>query len=112
MIGVHLIIDGVLSLRTNGEEIERVLLELPGKIGMKILAGPFIVKGKNENPGWTGFVVIDKSHIVIHSFDEGDKISIDVYSCKVFKKEHVLSYLKEHFNFKKLNVKMLSRSED
>jgi len=99
MIGVHLIIDGVLKERIDGNKVESILRELPGKIDMSILEGPVVVKGVPENPGWTGFVIIDKSHIAIHTFDETNEISIDVFSCKHFDKEKVKEYLTTNFDF-------------
>jgi len=112
MIGVHLIMDGVLSDPIGKKEVEKILRELPAEIGMEILAGPLVVEGAPCNPGWTGIVVIDKSHIAIHTFDEGDKASIDVFSCKPFEKDQVLSYLEKQIRFRKVNTRMLVRSEE
>ena len=104
MIGVHLIIDAIFKEEINGKMVEEILTELPGKIGMNILKGPVVVEGVPENPGWTGFVIIDKSHIAIHTFDPVEcegmcKVSIDVFSCKHFDKEKVTEYFKEKFDF-------------
>lgn len=103
MIGVHLTIDGVFRKSADGRAIESILRELPGKIGMKILEGPVVVQGVPENPGWTGFVIIDKSHIAIHTFDDGNKVSIDVFSCKQFDKDAVIEYFKKKFDFEHFN---------
>ena len=112
MIGVHLIIDGVLHHNVDEEVGRRILSELPALIGMKVLAGPYVVEGVPENPGWTGFVIIDKSHISIHTFDESNAVSIDVFSCKTFDEEVALRYLEKHLPFKKINTRMLERSEE
>ena len=108
----HLIIDGVLHRSIDKEAGKRILSELPALIGMKILSGPYVVEGVPENPGWTGFVIIDKSHISIHTVTEGNRVSIDVFSCKTFDEEVVFRYLEEHLPFKKKNTKMLERSEE
>ncbi len=112
MIGVHLIIDGVLSHNVDEEVGRRILSELPALIGMKVLAGPYVVEGVPENPGWTGFVIIDKSHISIHTFYEGNKVSIDVFSCKTFDEGVVIRYLEKHLPFKKVKTRMLERTEE
>ena len=112
MIGIHLIMDGVLDHRIGEEDVRRALSELPAEIGMKILAGPIVVEGDPENPGWTGVVVIEKSHIAIHIFEKGGKASIDVFSCKIFEKEKVLRYLEKRIPFRKVNVRMLTRTEE
>ncbi len=112
MIGVHLIIDGVLHRSVGMEVGRRILTELPALIGMKVLAGPYVVEGVPENPGWTGFVIIDKSHIASHTFYEGNKASIDVFSCKTFDEGVVVRYLEEHLPFKKMNARMLERTAE
>jgi S-adenosylmethionine decarboxylase len=111
MIGVHLIIDGVMERSLGKSEIERLLVELPSKIDMNILAGPIVVKGTSNNPGWTGFVIVDKSHIVIHTFDEGGLISIDVFSCKPFEANVVLHYLRSQITLTNVNSQILTRTE-
>jgi len=112
MIGYHLMLDGVLNKDITRENIEAILSSLPSKIDMKILEGPVIVEGLPGNPGWTGFIIIDKSHISIHTFEEGDKISVDVYSCKPFKKTIVEDYLKSRLPLKSYNLRLLNRSEE
>jgi S-adenosylmethionine decarboxylase len=111
MIGLHLIVDGVSVEPIRNFVVKEILTELPGKIGMKIIAGPIIVAGEPENPGWTGFVIIDKSHISIHTFEIGNLISIDVFSCKPFDVENVKKYLFKTLKLERLNIQLLQRSE-
>ncbi|MFP3952400.1 MAG: S-adenosylmethionine decarboxylase [Candidatus Bathyarchaeia archaeon] len=112
MIGYHLMLDGVLNKDVTRGIVEEILSSLPAEIDMKILEGPIIVEGLPGNPGWTGFVIIDKSHISIHTFEEGDKISIDVYSCKPFKKDVVEEYLMDTLPLKSYNLQFIKRSEE
>ena len=111
MIGLHLMIDGVMGTPVTRELVYSILRELPSRIGMKIIAGPIVVEGNPNNPGWTGFVVIDKSHIAIHTFTEGDRISIDVYSCQPFNAGEVERYLNERIALTRVNKKVITRSE-
>ena len=111
MIGFHLMMDGVFRRPLGRETLERLLSELPGVIGMNILYGPVVVKGEPENPGWTGFVIIDKSHISVHTFDESASVSVDVFSCKEFDGEAAKAYVKGLITFENLNVRLLERSE-
>jgi S-adenosylmethionine decarboxylase len=111
MIGMHLIIDGVLVRHLEKEDIGLILSELPAEIGMKILEGPYIVEGHQENPGLTGFVIIDISHISIHTFDEGSKIAFDIFSCRPFDEDTVLRYLKKHVPFERFHKQILTRTE-
>ncbi len=111
MIGLHLMLDGVMRAPVTRELVDSILRELPGRIGMKIIAGPVVVEGNSCNPGWTGFVVIDKSHIAIHTFTEGDRISIDVYSCQPFDADEVERYLRAKISLTRVNKHFLTRSE-
>ena len=111
MIGLHFMLDGVVHEPVTRELMDSILHELPGRIGMKILAGPVIVAGHSTNPGWTGFVVIDKSHIAIHAFTEGSRISIDVYSCQPFDVDEVEKYLNSMISLTRVNKRVVSRSE-
>jgi len=79
---------------------------------MQILEGPIIVEGLPGNPGWTGFVIIDKSHIAIHTFREGNKVSVDVFSCKSFKRDKVEEKLLEMLPLKFYNLQVLERDEE
>lgn len=109
MIGLHLIVDGVVKDNVDKDTITRILNELPGLIDMHILSGPHVVMGVPENPGWTGFDIIDKSHIAIHTFSDSSIVSVDVYSCKPFDTELVLNYLKNNLSYDKRKTKVLNR---
>lgn len=104
-------LDGVMCEPVMSEMVDVILRELPSRIGMKILAGPVVVAGHPINPGWTGFVVIDKSHIAIHTFTDGNRISIDVYSCQSFDAEEVERYLCDKIGLTRVNRHLLDRSE-
>jgi len=110
MIGTHLIIDGVTEHPIDRHGVETLLRELPPRIDMNILAGPIVVQGVPQNPGWTGFVIIDKSHISVHTFDEGNLVSIDVFSCKHFDAEQALSYIRNRISLTKVNSQTLTRT--
>ena len=109
MIGIHLMVDGETDGPVSEETVERILKELPARIGMNILDGPYVVRGVPENPGVTGIEVIDKSHIAIHTFDENNTISIDVYSCKPFNAKKAVEYLKEHIKFMEITSRTITR---
>ena len=109
MIGMHLLFDAVLSENISQDEVKRLLSSLPSKINMKTLFGPFVVPGESKNPGWTGFVIIDKSHISLHSFDESHTVSIDVYSCQKFDPDIVVNFLREKLAVTKINSSLITR---
>lgn len=91
-------VDGVGAENMTKDFVKKFLLELPPLIKMNILAGPFIVKGVPENPGITGIVIIDKSHIAVHTFTLVNKVMIDIFSCEPFDRGIVAKYLAEILN--------------
>ena len=109
MIGLHLMVDGTVTGPVGRDTVERIISEMPGLIGMRILTGPHVVEGVPENPGWTGFVVIDKSHISVHTFTETSTVSIDVYSCKRFDAEAAVAYLRGAIPFGEMTKRVLIR---
>lgn len=111
MIGTHLIIDGAMKNLTGSEALVQLLNELPTKIDMHILAGPVVVRGVPENPGWTGFAIIDKSHIAVHTFDDSGLASVDVFSCRPFDADGALRYVIDLLGLSKVKWRVMTRSE-
>ena len=66
--------------------------------GMKKLAGPLASAGVPENPGCSVLVLVDFSHISIHTFTKYDEALIDIFSCKPYDRERVLAMCKEFFS--------------
>lgn len=79
----------------------KALDELPAKIDMTKLTLPYIVftPGNHERDpgGWSGFVIIQESHISLHTFARRRFVTIDVYSCKDFDVDIAISYFKNVF---------------
>jgi len=92
------------ELTFNKEIFKQFLDELPKKVDMITLNDPFIVKGASTNPGLTGFIIIDTSHISFHSFANKNRINFDIYSCKEFNTDTVIQYAQKVFNISKENM--------
>ena len=89
--------------------------ELIAKIDMKLMQGPHISYiDQQGNRGITCMALIETSHIVLHIWDEQEPglFQLDVYSCKLFDLDIVISSLKESFNITKLQYKFLDRKSD
>ena len=96
------------------ERVRRCLSELPGSIGMRILAEPAVhwaePNGINDPGGWSGFVVIAESHISIHTFPTRRFASIDVYSCRNgLPTAEVGAYFRAAFGFEELETNFVVR---
>ena len=97
----HIIIDvGNIeqSILNDRESLAKFLMKLPEVIGMHVLKGPVIEAGIPQNPGLSGFVIIDYSHISIHTFTLHGEALVDIFSCKPYQQEvatrAVLDYFK------------------
>jgi S-adenosylmethionine decarboxylase len=77
--------------------LESFLGTLPGLIGMSILHGPVVKEGIPENPGITGFVIIDYSHISVHTFTMYNEALIDIFSCKPYDQDAALKATLDYF---------------
>ena len=66
--------------------VHNALVDLAAWLGMKPLSEPavYFAEGNDaKDPGgWTGFLVIQESHISIHTFPARGFVSADVYTCK------------------------------
>ena len=100
--GPHLMLDAYncsTEVLDDANMVYRMLDELPDLIGMHKMTKPYIVHSKGNDGkdpgGWSGFVLIEESHISIHTFVKRGFATIDVYSCKPFDTKKALEYFKE-----------------
>lgn len=112
--GEHIMLDGYgcdYELLNDKKLVKSILEALPTLLGMRKLSNPevYFVPGNNKKDpgGWTGIVVIEESHISIHTFPKRGFVSVDVYTCgdnldsdfikKYFKKKFKINQLETHF---------------
>ncbi len=115
--GEHLTIDGYggkQELLNDEKLVLKVLAELPGAIGMKKMAEPCVYHAEpndQKDPGgWTGFVVIQESHISIHTFPARGFVSADVYTCRNgLDVQFVVDYFKKAFELQDIEQNFIKR---
>ena len=101
--------------KLNNKEIVLECLEnLPNLLGMKKLAEPevYFSKGNSlKDPGgWTGFVVIEESHISVHTFAGRGFVSADAYTCKNgMDCDFIIKYFKDKFELKEVETNFIKR---
>ncbi len=83
---------------TNREVIREFLIEITQAIGMTILEGPTIADGIEENPGVTAIVIVDFSHVSVHTFTNHNEALIDIFSCREYDKDKALEVCKKYFS--------------
>jgi S-adenosylmethionine decarboxylase len=109
--GLHLMIDAYNcdpAVLNDANVVYKILDELPEKIGMHKLIKPYVVfaeaNDKKDPGGWSGFVIIQESHIAIHTFIKRRFITLDVYSCKEFDTDFAIKYFQNIFKTKEMEI--------
>ena len=117
--GSHLIYDAYGCNPKKLDDLEyckKVLNDLVKVAGMRKLAEPMLFKadsnetlGGKDPGGVSGFVIIQESHISLHSFTRRGFITIDLYSCKEFIASNVVNYLDKAFEAKNTDIIKMDR---
>jgi S-adenosylmethionine decarboxylase len=115
--GEHLMIDGYNGNREKLNDKKLVmdcLNGLPDLLGMRKLSSPeiYFAEGNNlKDPGgWSGFVVIQESHISVHTFPGRRFVSADVYTCKNgMDVDFILDYFRKKFDLQDIETNFAKR---
>jgi len=117
--GNHLIFDGYncdFRKLDNETHIIKVLNDLVRISKMKKISDPVIVKadgnealGGKDPGGYSAFILIQESHISIHTFTRRKFITVDVYTCKEFEARPVIDYLINAFKVKDSDILKIDR---
>jgi S-adenosylmethionine decarboxylase len=114
---MHLVIDGYSSnsdILQSEEFIYHFLDQYPAKIGMTKISSPYVTKYvgiKPEDWGVSGFVLIAESHISIHTFVERSYVNVDVFSCKDFDADWVITDLRDSLQLTEARTFLLNRDK-
>jgi S-adenosylmethionine decarboxylase len=82
----------------NRNDVREFVEKVAQAIDMTILEGPIVAEGIEDNPGFSALVIVDFSHISVHTFTKNREALIDVFSCKEYDRERVLNVCKEFFS--------------
>ncbi len=102
--GMHLMLylyDCMPEVLNDNELVLNILHTLPRRLGMKTLMDPVAAfvepNEERDQGGWSGFAMIQESHISIHTFIKRRFVTIDVYSSKEFDTKYIIDYFKKVF---------------
>lgn len=117
--GEHFMLDGYRGNTrwlNEKERVARALTELPDLLGMRKLSAPevYFAKGNDikDCGGWSGVVVIEESHISIHTFPGTGFVSIDAYTCRNgMDCQTIAGYFKELFGLRHLETRFVRRGK-
>ncbi len=117
--GQHLIFDAYgcdFEALNNKDVCTNALEDMVRLAKMHKLREPIIIHadgnetlGGKDPGGYSGFVIIEESHISIHSFAKRGFLTIDLYSCKEFETADVIDYLIETFKPKDYDIIKMDR---
>lgn len=116
--GLHMMMDMYNcspDVLNNKSLVFDILNSLPGKMGMKKLTEPIVVfaqpNGKKDPGGWSGFVMIQESHISIHTFIKRRFVTMDIYSCKQFDTDFAIKSFKKVFKTEDVEIEVEVRGK-
>jgi len=92
------IVEGFYNVDLDEDFLKSFLVGLSGRLGMTIIAGPFIFspdKYSSIHHGLGGFVAWTESGCSFYSWSQYRFFTPDIYSCKDFEEDVVLSYVKD-----------------
>lgn len=115
--GEHLTYDGYgadPALLDDRASVLSALTDLVDDLRMTVLGGPevYLAPASNEKDpgGWTGMVVLQESHISLHTFPARGFVSADVYTCQNgLDVEAIRRYFNLHFAVTDEEVNFLER---
>jgi S-adenosylmethionine/arginine decarboxylase-like enzyme len=111
--GYHLILDSGgcdHEAITSYDTIYAFVKELVVEIDMVAYGEPQIVNfGSGNKAGYTLVQLIETSNICAHFVNEHDHVYLDVFSCKTFDPETVISLVQKHFKATTYNTAFLER---
>ncbi len=116
--GQHLMMDGYGCDREKLMDLDWIydfLSRYPDEIDMTKIMPPYVFKYSGKVPedwGISGFVLIAESHISIHTFPDKLYLSLDIFSCKSFDAQKAIERIKDLFDIKKVEIKLLDRGHE
>jgi S-adenosylmethionine decarboxylase len=64
-----------------------------------------------EPIGVTGFILLEESHVSIHTWPEHKFAAVDIFSCKPFDAEKIQELLMQSFSSDRVVIKQIERGE-
>ena len=84
---------------SDGETVNRFLVELVHELDMNVLAGPMVTEeaGEPQRAGYSGVIILYESHAAIHTYSNLGEAFLDVFSCKPYDVTRVEGVMKRYF---------------
>jgi S-adenosylmethionine decarboxylase len=117
--GMHLMFDATncdVKVLDDANLLYELLDKLPKTLKMRAMIKPYIVRtpgnNKHDPGGWSGFVLIEESHISFHTFVKRRFVTLDIYTCKDFDTTLAIKTLKDFFKTKTVETSVEIRGKN
>lgn len=111
--GTHLIIDckGLpFDLCVDDKKLFDILTEATASNGANIITTSRYRFGHNSPPGCTVFLMLDESHISLHTYADQGEMAIDIFTCgENINSEKIFQALKETLNINNYKIQKIER---
>lgn len=98
------------SICSNDTFLLSILIDAAEKIDANVIAYNRYHFGHNSPEGCTVFLMLDESHISVHTYSEEGKISVDVFTCNGKKKcEIAAKYILKKLDSKDYSYEVIER---
>lgn len=109
VIGFHSIWDIHFCDKEQIEYVETIKLILNEVVDLLQLGKVAESYKQFEPVGVTGFILLEESHISIHTWPEHNYAAIDIFSCRAFNEEAINAYLQQCFKTNHIVSKVIER---
>jgi len=111
--GTHLIIDckGLpFELCVDDKKLLETLTEAALTNGLNIITTSRYRFGHNSPPGCTIFIMLDASHISLHTYAEAGKMAIDIFTCgETLDNEKIFKSIRDKLGIKDYKLQKIDR---
>src|SRR3990172_1686267 len=105
--GNHLIVDVhnlSFDLLVDDKKLLETIVNAANEVGANIINQSRYHFGHNSSPGCTAFVMLDESHVSVHTYADDGKMALDVFTCGATSCERILRSICRQLNIKEEDV--------
>jgi len=105
--GNHLIVDihnMSFDVLVDDKLLLQTIVNAADEAGANIINQSRYHFGHNSSPGCTAFIMLDESHVSVHTYADDGKMALDVFTCGATSCETILESVCRQLNIKKEDV--------
>jgi len=105
--GNHLIVDihnQSFDLLVDDKKLLQAIVAAANEVGANIINQSRYHFGHNSSPGCTAFIMLDESHVSVHTYADDGKMALDVFTCGATSCERILESFCRQLNIKQEDV--------